>query len=148
MRTEGARVHARIIIRDFKRHVILSAWKYLSQCSSAEEAELLACREGLLLLLAHHWCHGPLILESDCSNCIVGLADDNINRSVHANLVEDINNIITMLGNVRLVKINRKQNMAAHELAQHARRVFSSTACLVGIPDCIQHVVTSDCNQT
>jgi hypothetical protein len=48
-----------IIIRDFKGHVILSAWKYLFQCSSVEEAELLACREGLLL--AHHWCHGPLI---------------------------------------------------------------------------------------
>jgi hypothetical protein len=92
------------IIRDFKGHVILSAWKYLFQFSSAEEAKLLACREGLLL--AHHWCHGPLVLESDCSNCIVALADNEINHSIHANLVEYSKNIMRMLGNIRFVKIS------------------------------------------
>jgi hypothetical protein len=63
-----------------------------------------ACREGLLL--AHHWCHGPLILESDCSNCIVALADNEIKHSIHANLVEDSKNIMRMLRNVRFVKVS------------------------------------------
>lgn len=96
--------------------------------------------------MAHHWCHGPVILESDCSNCIAALAKDDINRSIHANLVEDRKNIMRMMGNVRLVKVNREQNSVAHELAQHARRAFSSAVWLVGIPNCIQHVVHLDCN--
>jgi hypothetical protein len=40
---------------------------------------------------------------------IVALADNEINRSVHANLVEDSKNNMRTLGNVLLVKISRKQ---------------------------------------
>ena len=62
----------------------------------------------------------PVILESDCSSCVAVLAEHGINRSIHASLVEDSKNIMRMLGNVCLVKINREQNIVAHELTQHA----------------------------
>ena len=89
------------------------------QCTSAEEAELLACKEGLWL--AHQWCDSPVNLESDCSSCVAALAKHEINRSIYASLVEDSKNIMRMLENVRLVKINREQNIVAYELAQHAK---------------------------
>jgi len=50
-----------------------------------------------------------VILESDCSSCVAVLAEHGINRSIHASLVEDSKNIMRMLGNVCLVKINRAE---------------------------------------
>ena len=69
--------------------------------------------------MAHQWCDGPVILESDCSSCVVVLAEHVMNHSIYASLVDDIKNIMRMLGNVCLVKINREQTL--HELAQYAR---------------------------
>ena len=89
-----------------------------------------------------------MILESDCSSFVAALAMHEINRSIYASLVENSKNIMRMLENVRLVKFNREQNIVAHELAQHARRVFSSGVRLTEIPSCIQHVVLLDCNET
>jgi len=120
---------AGVIIRDHNAHVLVSAWKHLFHCFSAEEAELFARREGLLL--AHHWCNGSVIMESDCSSCLDALV--GINRSIHASLVQDVKMIMTMLENVCLVKVTREQNRVAHELAQHARRVCSSTVWLGGL---------------
>jgi len=137
---------AGVIIRDHNGHVLVSAWRFLFHCSSAEEAELLACREGLLL--AHHWCNGPVIMESDCSSCLAALGNQRIDRSIHASLVQDVKMIMTMLENVCLVKVTREQNRVAHELAQHARRVCSSAVWLGSVPSCIEHVVLQDCNVT
>ena len=38
-----------VIIRDHKGRVLLSSWRYMFQCTSAEEAELLAYKECLWL---------------------------------------------------------------------------------------------------
>ena len=54
-----------------------------------------------------------MILESDCSSFVAALAKHEINRSIYASLVDDIKNIMRMLGNVHLVNINRaKYNCA------------------------------------
>jgi hypothetical protein len=79
---------------------------------------------------------------------VAALAKHGINRSIYASLVEDGKNVMRMLGNVCLVKINREQNTVAYELAQHARRAFSSEVWLTEIPRCIQHAVLLDCNVT
>ena len=51
-----------------------------------------------------------MILESDCSSFVAALAKHEINHSIYASLVENSKNIMRMLENVRLVKINREQN--------------------------------------
>ena len=60
--------------------------------------------------LAHQWCHSSVILESNCFSCVAALTKHVINRSIYASLEEDSKNIMRMLGNVCLVKINREQN--------------------------------------
>ena len=137
---------AGVIIRDHNAHVLVSAWKHLFHCFSAEEAELFARREGLLL--AHHWCNGSVIMESDCSSCLDALV--GINRSIHASLVQDVKMIMTILQNVRLVKVTREQNRVAYELAQHSKCVCSSAVWLGSVSSqlCIEHVVLLDCNIT
>ena len=59
--------------------------------------------------LAHQWCHSSVILESNCFSCVAALTKHVINRSIYASLEEDSKNIMRMLGNVCLVKINRAE---------------------------------------
>jgi len=87
-------------------------------------------------------------MESDCSSCLAALGNQQIDRSIHASLVQDVKMIMTMLENVCLVKVTREQNRVAQELAQHARRVCSSAIWLGSVPNCIEHVVLQDCNVT
>ena len=53
-----------VVIRNSKGIVLLSAWRVISQSSCAEEVELMACQEGVVL--AAEWTPLLAILESDC----------------------------------------------------------------------------------
>jgi hypothetical protein len=53
-----------VIIRDHEGQVILSEWKHVSLCATAEEAELQACIAGIKHLLSIGCDHA--IVESDC----------------------------------------------------------------------------------
>ena len=57
-----------VVIRNSEGIVLLSAWRVLSHAASAEEVELMACREGVAL--AAEWTPMPAILESDCLSTI------------------------------------------------------------------------------
>jgi hypothetical protein len=52
-----------IVIRDHRGEVILTEWKFIPFCSSAEEAEVIACLDGLRHMV--HLRQWPAILESD-----------------------------------------------------------------------------------
>jgi ribonuclease HI len=52
-----------VVIRDNRGEVVLTAWRVLYRCASADEAEAQACTEGLRL--ASQWCPGPIVVESD-----------------------------------------------------------------------------------
>jgi hypothetical protein len=52
-----------VIIRNHQGTGLLSAWRVLFDCYSAEEAGFVACYDALHV--AFQWCQAPLILESD-----------------------------------------------------------------------------------
>jgi ribonuclease HI len=52
-----------VIVHDSRGQLIISEWKFIPYCASAEEAEVLACLEGLKHLInLRPW---PAFLESD-----------------------------------------------------------------------------------
>ena len=69
----------RVVIRDDKGEVLLTAWSHISKGSDAEGIEALACREGLKL--AVEWCKQRLILESDCRSLVETIKKWERNRS-------------------------------------------------------------------
>jgi hypothetical protein len=70
-----------IVARNEKGEVTLAARRVMTGCSDAEEAELMACREGLNL--AFQWIDEPIVLETDClsvCNAIKSKEDKSISN--------------------------------------------------------------------
>ncbi|GJN31008.1 hypothetical protein PR202_gb19362 [Eleusine coracana subsp. coracana] len=87
----------------------------LRHCTSAEEAELMACKEGIRLAI--QWCEGPLILETDCVNCVSPMTWRDLSQSHLSAILQDINDMKVELQELRVTSVKREQNSIAHELA-------------------------------
>jgi hypothetical protein len=57
-----------IIVRDHRGSIVSSAWRFLPRCTSAEEAEITACVEGLNSLIQLQ-CTSAVV-EMDCSRVV------------------------------------------------------------------------------
>jgi hypothetical protein len=68
----------RIVIRDHTNSTVLSEWKHISWCPSAEVAESIACIEELKHLVNLRCISG--VLESDCLHAISNLQSTKTNR--------------------------------------------------------------------
>jgi hypothetical protein len=72
---------AGMVVRDSAGRIILSAWKTLPPCASAEEAEILACLEGIRYLAAHPG--RPGVLETECARIVSVLGAKETDRSAN-----------------------------------------------------------------
>ncbi|EEE64789.1 hypothetical protein OsJ_19645 [Oryza sativa Japonica Group] len=133
-----------VVIRDCLGRVLLSSWRYLRRCSQAEEAELLACSEGINL--AAEWIHLPVILESDCLMATTSIAGKDMERSRWTFLLREIKAAVRRLQEVSVHHVNRECNRVAHELAQLAKRTAHCAVWRDQAPSCILHVLRQDCN--
>lgn len=80
---------AGVVIRDAHGAVrlSLSSWRVLFHCSSAEDAEFSAYREGTIL--AAQCVPWSVILETDCASCMSILAQLGTVRSQFAALIRN-----------------------------------------------------------
>jgi hypothetical protein len=68
-----------VVLRDETGAVIVSEWKHLPLCASAEEAEARACLDGLHhIIKMQRW---PGIVESDCMRVIYASLPEVLDRS-------------------------------------------------------------------
>ena len=109
-----------ITVRDHSGKMLLSAWKHGIRCVSVEDAEAVACLEGVQL--SNEWIRKPLVIESDC-NVIKSLLSDAENRASFSNIVKEIKSVMYAIPEVKVCKIGRECNKVAHELAQLAKHV-------------------------
>ncbi len=133
-----------LVIRNSRGEVLLSSWKFLRRCVSAEEAELLACYEGLKL--AAEWIPMPVMLEYDCATAIARLLSTTEERSRWSFLLRAARSVIGLIKEVRLMHCNRECNRVAHELAQIAIRSGQSAVWRNNAPNCVMQCLQHDCN--
>lgn len=131
-----------VVIRNEKGDVLLSAWGLIRHASNAEEVELLACKEGVLL--ASRWSK-PTILESDCLTAIKLLQRPENQRSQAAFIIKEAIQAASSLPVIVFKHAKREQNVVAHELAQLARRLSHSAVWYDRVPVCVEHVIARDC---
>jgi ribonuclease HI len=103
-----------MVVRDETGAVLHAEWKPLSTCGSAEEAETIACLEGIRYLAAHP--QKPGILEMDCSRLVAVLEAMELDRSAHWSLLLEAKTLLEVLPQVRLSRVSRVSNKVAHDL--------------------------------
>ncbi|CAO2163808.1 unnamed protein product [Urochloa humidicola] len=132
-----------IIIRNSEGSPELTAWRLLKHCRDAEEAEALACLEGLGL--AMRWPDHSLTLETDCASVISKVTSKSPDRSVLGAIIEDIKQAARGFRCICFRGISREQNKVAHELAHLAIRRKENDVLVGGAPACVDPLICNDC---
>jgi ribonuclease HI len=130
-----------IIARDFHGRVLRTEWKHVASCASAEEAEVLACLEGLGHLIQYF--AGQGILETDCLRAVQVLNAKDRDRSECWNLYMQAQDILHVYGGITVVKVGRLGNAAAHSLASLGKSGASDSLCNAA-PPCVAEIVAND----
>jgi ribonuclease HI len=130
-----------IIARDSHGRVLRSEWKHIASCASAEEAEVLACLEGLGHLIQYF--AGQGILETDCLRAVQVLNAKDRDRSECWNLYMQAQDILHVYGGITVVKVGRLGNAAAHSLASLGKSGASDSLCNAA-PPCVAEIVAND----
>jgi hypothetical protein len=141
------------VIRDSSGKVVLSTWKVLRGCASAEHAEADACWEGLRL--ATDWVRQPTCLELDCSNLIRDVQLKANPRAPLAGIHAEIQAVMNILPGSEVQHVKRSTNRVAHE---HALKNQECVVMRFDYPVCVRELVVGeesgmednspDCNQT
>ena len=132
-----------IIIRDHLGRPLLSEWKFIPVCFSAEEAEIIACLEGLRHLVSlRHW---PAVLESDCLRAVHAITTDTEEGSASWTTVLEARELLKIFRDISVAKVDRVGNGVARVLAQLGKSGFSHIV-RDAVPDCVRELVTLDCN--
>jgi ribonuclease HI len=132
-----------VIIRNAKAEVLMTTWKYTEKGTSAEEVEALACREGLLLATKFNQ---GVILETDCGPIAAMLEAKSAQRSYLKFIVDEAIEAGSNLTQWQIVHKRRESNVAAHELAQLAKRTKHSAVWRFAAPVCVEPIVARECN--
>jgi ribonuclease HI len=74
-----------VVLRDHHDNFVSGASHFFAHLIDAEHAELLACRQGLLLARDHQV--QRVVLETDCTGVAAKLRRDGQDRSIHGPLV-------------------------------------------------------------
>jgi hypothetical protein len=104
-------------------------------CSSAEEAEVLACLESLRLLIKlWRW---MAIFESDCLCAVHVLSSEEVEQSTRWALILEARELLRIFRDIIVSKVERVSNGAAHVLAQVGKSSVSSILFDL-VPGCVQ----------
>jgi hypothetical protein len=112
-------------------------------CRDAEEAEALACLEGLKF--ADHWPNQIRVeLETDYANIVMKIQRNTRDCSVLLAIVGFIKEGMTRRRACQIQKIWRDHNRIAHNLAHYALKSRCSRVSFSFVPLCIQDLVYND----
>jgi ribonuclease HI len=134
-----------IIVRDHNGKAILSEWRFIIACATAEEAEMLAFIAGLKHLIdLGRW---PAIIESDCLRVIQTVASNSTDYSGGWALFEEARELLRVYQDISISKVDRVNNGIAHVLA-HLGKSGYSELLRDSTPSCVLELITHDCNLT
>jgi ribonuclease HI len=134
-----------VVIRDTHGQVVQSSWYHIPSCSSAEEAEALACLEGLKNIQSLYC--DRAVVESDCLRVVQALTSDDRNLSHCWSTILDAKGLLRAFNHITISKVDRESNGVAHSLAQLGKDGFRGT--LTGsVPTGVLAALQNDCKNT
>jgi ribonuclease HI len=110
-----------IVVHDNVGKELISSWRTLDHIVSAEEAEALACLQGMRLVT--EWVRLQVLVETDCSMLVQALGKCVTNRARWAGIITEIKEMSRLLPECKFSHAKRGTNQqGAHGLAQLAMR--------------------------
>jgi ribonuclease HI len=143
---ETGQAGAGMIMRRADGSVVFSACRVLRHCSSAFEAELLACLEGIRFAADMDLSH--ITIESDCQTLVSVATKDNRDGSALGHLIEDLRVMLASERFDQIVKISRYCNKSSHELARFGMREQRSQLWVGSVPSDLWDLIQRDCNNS
>uniref|UniRef100_A0ACD5Z754 Uncharacterized protein n=1 Tax=Avena sativa TaxID=4498 RepID=A0ACD5Z754_AVESA len=105
-----------VVLRDHHGGFLAGACRFFPYVADLEGAELLACRESLLLARE---CQVPkIILKTDCQSVRSKLMSAALDRSVHGAIVEEMKELLSSFRESSVSAVRRSANGTAHILAK------------------------------
>jgi ribonuclease HI len=105
-----------VVMRDHHGGFIAGACRFFPNVVDPECAELLACREGLLLAKEKQM--PKVILETDNLSVRAKLTNGLLDRSIYGALVEDLKELLSRFEESSISVVRHSANGAAHILAK------------------------------
>ena len=143
-REEDGTGGAGMILRDQDGSIIFASCRFLTTCTSALEAEVAACMEGISLTLARTTL--PFILETDCLTAANMIRDVDTNRSPVAALIGEIKHLLSLGREHVIAHVSRNKNKTSHALAQMGISELRTAVWLRHGADEIGALCHQDCN--
>jgi ribonuclease HI len=135
-----------IILRRSDGSIVFTACRSLRLCSSALEAEISACIEGVRLALELN--QDGILVETDSLEMVRMVTSTDADKSCLAHLVEDLRLLLSSQYIVSITKIPRLHNTASHELASFGTREDRNDVWLGSAPEPLLGRILRDCNNT
>lgn len=114
----------------------------MSRCGGALEAELLACREGIIMAL--QWTLLPFIVETDSLELLKLVGAGSSDRSELAFLVKEVRDPLSGNREIIIRKIHRENNCVSDFLANKGGSESLTAFWPDNSCDCISHLVGVD----
>jgi hypothetical protein len=109
----------RAVLCDGTGSIIFPSCRFLQSCRSPLEAELEACRDGVVLTLL--WSTQPCVVEMDCCEAVKLICSSEVDRSPFTGIVQEIKHLLASRGNLVVCSVSRQQNNVSHLLANLGR---------------------------
>jgi ribonuclease HI len=113
---EGGSGGGGVIMRDRHGGFLAGSSHVFPQVSDPERAELLACKQGVVL--AKEKGEVRAVLEMDCLGAVAKLKGRELDRSMQGPLVEEIKELLGEFEDIRMTHVRRSCNGVAYVLAQ------------------------------
>jgi ribonuclease HI len=132
------------VVRNHHGEILLTAWMYLQNVALPEEAEALACLEGLRV--AAEWVRQPLQVELDCLRLIMALRSSETNRASWQGIISEIKDLCQLFPDYSFAHVRREGNQVAHGVAKLALRKKQCIVKRFSIPQEVVKLVNDDLN--
>ena len=108
-----------MVLRGEYGELIFSACRFLDVCTGPLQAELEACREGILQ--TRHFSDRPCVVEMDSCEAVNRIHRGEMDRSPDTFVIEEIKELLASSAPMHLVVISRDINGVSHTLANFGR---------------------------
>jgi ribonuclease HI len=131
-----------VIIRDHHGDALLGACHFFPRETDPERVELLACKHAVQA--AQQLGTRRLVLETDCAGVVSKLRKEELDRSVHGPLVEEIKVLIGEFEDSMIKHVRRSGNGVAHKLAKEGCINKLCNTWVSSYPDYVLDVLARD----